>query len=65
MLLVSEIMEEKKLDFINDYIDVFKLVQKYAKFSFNNRGFKKLKPIIIKRHYGASLRDLLGGSNMH
>lgn len=63
LLLVSEIMEEKKLDFINDYIDVFQIGSRNMQnFPLITEVSKKLKPIIIKRHYGASLRDLLGAA---
>jgi len=63
LLIVSEIMEEKKIDFINDYIDVFQIGSRNMQnFPLITEVSKKRKPMIIKRHYGASLRDLLGAA---
>ena len=63
LLIVSEIMEEKKIDFINDYIDVFQIGSRNMQnFPLITEVSKKSKPMIIKRHYGASLRDLLGAA---
>lgn len=63
LLIVSEIMEEKKINFINDYIDIFQIGSRNMQnFPLITETSKKQKPMILKRHYGASLRDLLGAA---
>jgi|TARA_B100002051_G_C16720235_1_gene631955 3-deoxy-7-phosphoheptulonate synthase len=61
--IITEVMEEKYLDLICDVADILQIgsrnMQNYPLIS---AAAKTQKPIMIKRHYGASLRDWLGAA---
>ena len=61
--IITEVMEEKYLDLICDVADILQIgsrnMQNYPLIS---AAAKTKKPIMIKRHFGASLRDWLGAA---
>jgi 3-deoxy-7-phosphoheptulonate synthase len=61
--IISEIMEEKHLPLFCKNVDILQIgsrnMQNYPLLS---ACAKTMKPIMLKRHYGASLRDLLGAA---
>tara|TARA_B100001250_G_C19792200_1_gene787047 strand:- start:1089 stop:1982 length:894 start_codon:yes stop_codon:yes gene_type:complete len=61
--VITEVMEEKYLDLVCDVADIIQIgsrnMQNYPLIS---EAAKTQKPIMIKRHYGASLRDWLGAA---
>ncbi len=61
--IITEVMEEKYLDLICDVTDILQIgsrnMQNYPLIS---AAAKTKKPLMIKRHYGASLRDWLGAA---
>ncbi|MBI05000.1 MAG: 3-deoxy-7-phosphoheptulonate synthase [Pelagibacteraceae bacterium] len=63
MPIITEIMEEKYLDLICEVADILQIgsrnMQNYPLIS---ACAKTGKPIMLKRHYGASLRDWLGAA---
>jgi 3-deoxy-7-phosphoheptulonate synthase len=63
LISVSEIMEISQIELAKNYIDVFQIgarnMQNYNLLAVvGNSG----KPVLLKRHPGASLRDLLGAA---
>lgn len=63
VLLVSEIMDSDKISNIIDLIDIFQIGSRNMQnYSLLKKVAKTYKPILLKRHYGASLRDLLGAA---
>ena len=63
ILIVSEVMEEEKLELMNDFVDVFQIgARNMQNFPLISKTAKYKKPIILKRHFGCSVRDLLGAS---
>ncbi len=63
VLIVSEVMESEKLDLMNDFVDVFQIgARNMQNFPLISKTAKYKKPIILKRHFGCSIRDLLGSS---
>ncbi len=61
--IITEVMEEKYLDLVCDVADIIQIgsrnMQNYPLIS---EAAKTQKPLMIKRHYGASLRDWLGAA---
>ncbi len=61
--IITEIMEEKYLDLVSNVADILQIgsrnMQNYPLIS---ACAKTGKPIMLKRHYGASLRDWLGAA---
>ena len=63
VLIVSEVMEVEKLDLMKDFVDVFQIgARNMQNFPLISKTAKYKKPIILKRHFGCSIRDLLGSS---
>ena len=61
--VITEIMEEKYLDQICDVADILQIGSRNMQnFPLITACAKTQKPIMIKRHYGASLRDWLGSA---
>tara|TARA_B110000091_G_C13715112_1_gene432251 strand:+ start:67 stop:798 length:732 start_codon:yes stop_codon:yes gene_type:complete len=61
--VITEIMEEKYLDQICDVADILQIGSRNMQnFPLITACAKTQKPIMIKRHYGASLRDWLGAA---
>ena len=63
--IITEIMEEKYIKLVAETADILQIgsrnMQNYPLIS---ACAKTQKPLMIKRHYGASLRDWLGQLNM-
>ena len=61
--IITEVMEEKYLDLICEVADILQIgsrnMQNYPLIS---AAAKTKKPLMIKRHFGASLRDWLGAA---
>ncbi len=61
--IISEIMEEKYIPLFCENIDILQIgsrnMQNYPLLS---ACAKTMKPIMLKRHYGSSIRDLLGAA---
>ena len=61
--VITEVMEEKYLDLVCEVADIIQIgsrnMQNYPLIS---EAAKTQKPLMIKRHYGASLRDWLGAA---
>ncbi len=63
VLIVSEVMEPEKLTLMNEFVDVFQIgARNMQNFPLISKTAKYKKPIILKRHFGCSIRDLLGSS---
>ncbi len=61
--VITEIMEEKYLDLICDATDILQIGSRNMQnFPLLTECAKSGKPIMLKRHYGASLRDWLGAA---
>lgn len=63
VIIVSEIMESEKISLIKDFVDVFQIgARNMQNFPLITNVAKTLKPILLKRHFGCSIRDLLGAA---
>ena len=63
VIIVSEIMESEKIELIKDFVDVFQIgARNMQNFPLITNVAKTMKPILLKRHFGCSIRDLLGAS---
>ena len=61
--VITEIMEEKYLDQVCEVADILQIGSRNMQnFPLITACAKTQKPIMIKRHYGASLRDWLGAA---
>ena len=61
--VITEIMEEKYLDLICETTDILQIGSRNMQnFPLLTECAKSGKPIMLKRHYGASLRDWLGAA---
>ena len=61
--VITEIMEEKYLDLVCDVADILQIGSRNMQnYPLITACAKTKKPIMIKRHYGASLRDWLGAA---
>lgn len=63
ILVVSEIMESEKIPLVEDYVDVIQIgARNMQNFPLITNAAKTKKPILLKRHFGCSIRDLLGAA---
>ena len=61
--VITEVMEEKYLDMICDVADILQIGSRNMQnYPLITEAAKTKKPLMIKRHYGASLRDWLGAA---
>jgi 3-deoxy-7-phosphoheptulonate synthase len=61
--VITEVMEEKYIDAIAEVSDILQIgTRNMQNFPFLTACAKTGKPIMLKRHYGASLRDWLGAA---
>ena len=61
--IITEVMEEKYLDIICDVADILQIGSRNMQnYPLITAAARTHKPIMIKRHYGASLRDWLGAA---
>ncbi len=61
--IVTEIMEESKFDLLKDVVDVIQIgARNMQNFPLISRAAEEKKPILLKRHFGCSIRDLLGSA---
>ncbi len=61
--IVTEVMEEKYIDLIAEVADIIQIGSRNMQnYPFLTMVAKIGKPILLKRHYGASLRDWLGAA---
>ena len=61
--IITEVMEEKYLDMICDVADILQIGSRNMQnYPLITEAAKTNKPLMIKRHYGASLRDWLGAA---
>lgn len=63
VIIFTEVMEEKKIDDVKDVIDVIQIgARNMQNFPLITASAKTNKPILLKRHFGSSIRDLLGSA---
>jgi 3-deoxy-7-phosphoheptulonate synthase len=63
MPVITEVMEEKYIPLIADVADILQIgTRNMQNFPFLTACARTGKPIMLKRHYGASLRDWLGAA---
>ena len=63
VLIVSEIMEAEKIPLVQEYVDVLQIgARNMQNFPLITSAAKTMKPILLKRHFGCSIRDLLGSA---
>ena len=63
VLIVSEIMESEKIPLMIDFVDIFQIgARNMQNYPLITKVAKQKKPILIKRHFGSSIRDLLGSA---
>ena len=61
--VITEVMEEKFLDPVCDVADILQIGSRNMQnFPFLTACVQTGKPIMLKRHYGSSLRDWLGAA---
>lgn len=61
--IITEVMEEKYIDAVAEVSDILQIgTRNMQNFPFLTACAKTGKPIMLKRHYGASLRDWLGAA---
>ena len=61
--IITELMEEKFLDAVCDVTDIIQIGSRNMQnYPLITESAKSGKPIMLKRHYGASLRDWLGAA---
>ena len=61
--IITEVMEEKYLDLICEVADILQIGSRNMQnFPLISAAAKTKKPLMIKRHFGASLRDWLGAA---
>ena len=61
--IITEVMEEKYINLISEETDIIQIGSRNMQnFPFLTACAKTGKPIMLKRHYGASLRDWLGAA---
>tara|TARA_B100000965_G_scaffold389148_1_gene394481 strand:+ start:1398 stop:2282 length:885 start_codon:yes stop_codon:yes gene_type:complete len=61
--IITEVMEEKYIDLIADVADIMQIGSRNMQnYPFLTEVAKTGKPILLKRHYGSSLRDWLGAA---
>ncbi len=63
VLIVSEIMESEKIPLMNNCVDIFQIgARNMQNYPLITKVAKEKKPVIIKRHFGSSIRDLMGSA---
>ena len=61
--IVTEIMEENKFELLKDVVDIIQIgARNMQNFPLISRAAEEKKPILLKRHFGCSIRDLLGSA---
>lgn len=61
--IITEVMEEKYLELVSEVADIIQIGSRNMQnYPFLTACAKTNKPIMLKRHYGASLRDWLGAA---
>ena len=61
--IITEVMEEKYLELVSEVTDIIQIGSRNMQnFPFLTACAKTQKPIMLKRHYGSSLRDWLGAA---
>ncbi len=61
--IITEVMEEKYIDAVAEVSDILQIgTRNMQNFPFLTACARTGKPIMLKRHYGASLRDWLGAA---
>ena len=61
--IVSEIMEVKKIPLMNEYVDIYQIgARNMQNYPLISTVAKTQKPILLKRHFGCSIRDLMGAA---
>jgi 3-deoxy-7-phosphoheptulonate synthase len=61
--VITEVMEEKYIDKVANVADILQIGSRNMQnYPFLTECAKTQKPIMLKRHYGASLRDWLGAA---
>jgi 3-deoxy-7-phosphoheptulonate synthase len=61
--IITEVMEEKYIDKVASVADILQIGSRNMQnYPFLTECAKTQKPIMLKRHYGASLRDWLGAA---
>ena len=61
--IITELMEEKYTDLVAKYTDIIQIGSRNMQnYPLITAAAKTMKPIMLKRHYGASLRDWLGAA---
>ena len=61
--VITEVMEEKYLPLVSEVADILQIGSRNMQnYPFLSACAKTGKPIMLKRHYGASLRDWLGAA---
>ena len=61
--IITEVMEEKYIPLVAEVADIIQIGSRNMQnFPFITKCAKTMKPIMLKRHYGASLRDWLGAA---
>lgn len=60
MLVVSEIMDMSQISMMSDYVDIFWVGARNMQNSYLLKALGKVKqPVILKRHFSATLKELL------
>lgn len=63
VLIVSEIMEAEKIPIMMNFVDIFQIgARNMQNYPLITKVAKTKKPILLKRHFGASIRDLIGAA---
>ena len=63
VVIVTEILQEEKIKKLNHVVDIYQIGSRNMQnFPLITAVAKTKKPMIIKRHYGASLRDLMASA---
>jgi len=61
--VVTEVMDARKVDMVADYADVLQIGSRNMQnFPLLEEVGRKGKPVLLKRHFGCSLRDWLGAA---
>lgn len=61
--IITEVMEEKYIDLVSSVADILQIGSRNMQnYPFLTACAKTQKPIMLKRHYGSSLRDWLGAA---
>ena len=62
--IITEVMEEKYISLVSEVADILQIGSRNMQnYPFLTACAKTNKPIMLKRHYGSSLRDWLGAAS--